>query len=105
MGEESVALVAQKGLSTMQCMSLRRGDFRRGNLNLLAVVVGVLDGSAVDDAIEAGPERGAHAHGAGLAGGVERVAGERKLLEVLGGEADGADLGVGAGVELAAPRR
>jgi len=72
------------------------------DLDLQAEAVGVGDGCAVDDAVEAGPESAGHAHGAGLAGGVEGVAAERKTLELLAGEADAADLGVGAGVVLRA---
>ena len=55
---------------------------------------------SVDHAIETGPKGGAHAHGARFAGGVERVAGERNRLELLGGFANGTHFSVGAGVEL-----
>jgi hypothetical protein len=76
------------------------GYFSCGDLDLAAELIGVGDGGAVDDAIEAGPEGVCHAHGAGLAGGVEGVALERKTFEFFAGEADGADLGVGAGIIL-----
>ena len=76
------------------------GYFASGDLDLAAELVGVGDGGSVDDAIEAGPESVCHAHGAGLAGGVEGVAFERKTFEFFAGEADGADFGVGAGIIL-----
>jgi len=76
------------------------GHFACGDLDLAAELVGVGDSGAVDDAIEAGPEGVCHAHWAGLAGGVEGVALERKTFEFFAGEADGADLGVGAGIIL-----
>jgi MoxR-like ATPase len=51
------------------------------------------------DLIEAGPEDGAEAHGAGLATGVDFAAGEVVVLQGGGGVADGGDLGVGGGVK------
>ncbi len=74
------------------------GYFASRDLDLAAELVGVGDGGAVDDTIEAGPEGVCHTHGAGLAGGVEGVALQRETLEFFAGEADGADLGVGAGI-------
>ncbi len=78
------------------------GDLGGGDEDLAAEAVGVGNGGTVDDAVEAGPERVGHAHGAGLACGVHGVALERGALELLAGEADGADLGMGAGVVLLA---
>ena len=100
--EESEAGVAFDGAfdGTGHVGALRY--FGGGDLDLQAEAVGVGDGGAVDDAVETGPERAGHAHGAGFAGGVERVAAERKALELLAGEADAANLGVGAGVVLRA---
>lgn len=77
------------------------GDLGCRNLNLAEVAIGVIDGCAVNHAVKFGPERGAHTHGAWLARGVERVAGERELLELLCGKANGADFSVDTGVELA----
>lgn len=102
MREESEAGVAFDGAfdETGHVGALRY--FGGGNLDLQTEAVGVGDGGAVDDAVEASPESACHAHGARFAGGVERVTAERKSLKLLAGEADAADFGVGAGVVLRA---
>ena len=70
-------------------------------MNLEAVPVGVGNGGAIYDAIEPGPERISHAHRARLAGGVHRVPGQRRALQFLAGQPNGARLGVGAWIVLA----
>jgi hypothetical protein len=69
-------------------------DLTRGNVNLEAEAAGVGDRGAVNDAIEPRPESVGHAHRARLAGGIHRVTGERRALQFLAREADGANLGV-----------
>ena len=100
-GEKSITFIAQDGTVDDALHVAARSDLGGGDLDLVAVAIGVGNGGAVDDAIETGPESRAHAHGTGLAGGVECVAGKREFLEALGGEADGTDFSVGAGVEFA----
>jgi len=100
MSKKSIAFVAKNGavddaFHVAACCNLGGRD-----VNLIAVAIGVGDGGAVNYAIDASPERGAHAHGAGLAGGVEGVTGERNCLESFCSFADGADLGMGTGVGL-----
>jgi hypothetical protein len=67
----------------MHFISLRAFTSVAGNPNLIAMAICVFDRGAVDHAIEASPQRRAHAHGAGLAGGVERVSGQRNRLSRL----------------------
>jgi hypothetical protein len=75
--------------------------FARMNVNLAAVAIGIFNGRSVDHAIQPGPKRGAHAHGARLAGGVKRITGQRNALELLRGQANGSHLGMRTGIELA----
>jgi len=100
MSKESITLVAENGAVDDALHVAARVHFGGADVNLIAVAIGVLDGGAIDDPIETSPESGAHAHGAGLASGVEGVSGERNRLESLCGFANGADFGVGAGVEF-----
>lgn len=55
-------------------------------------------GGSVVDAVQAGPEDGAEAHGTGFATGIDFAAGEVVGVEFRGGAADGGDFGVGGGV-------
>jgi hypothetical protein len=100
-GEKSIALIAQKWAVNYAGHVATRRNFGCGDLNLVEVPIRVLNACAVDNAIEAGPERGAHAHGTRFASGVKRVAAKRKLLESLGRQTNGANLGMRAWVELA----
>jgi len=100
MGKQCITYVVQHGAIHDAMHIATGGHFCCWNLNLAAVPVAVFNGCAKDDAIEAGPERCAHAHGAGFAGGVEGVTGKGDAFESLGGQADGAHLGVGAGIEF-----
>jgi hypothetical protein len=100
MGKESITLFAKDGAihdALHVTASIHLGG---GDVNLIAVAIGVLDCSSIDNAIETCPERSAHAHGARFAGGVESVTGKRERFEALGGFAYCADLSVGTGVEL-----
>ena len=98
--EKSVTLGSQDGSVDFTAHVAAGDDLSGGYINLLAMIVGVFDCGPVHHTIEAGPKGGAHAHGAGLAGGVEGVAGERKVLQFFGGQSDGSDFSVGAGVEF-----
>lgn len=100
MSKESITFAAEDGAVNDALHVAARIHFGGGDVNLIAVTVRLLDGGTVDHAIKTGPERRAHAHGAGLAGGVERVTGKRDCLEPFGGFTDCAHLGVGAGVKL-----
>ena len=100
MSKESITFAAEDGAVNDALHVAARIHFGGGDVNLIAVTVRLLDGGTVDHAIKTGPERRAHAHGAGLAGGVERVTGKRDCLEPFGGFADGAYFGVGAWIEL-----
>jgi len=100
MSKESITLVAENGADDEALHVAARGDFCSWDVNLIAMAICIGNGSSVDHAIETGPERGAHAHGARLAGGVERVAGKRNRFEPFGGLAYGAHFGVGTGVKL-----
>jgi len=55
-------------------------------------------GVAVDDPLEVGPVDGAEAHGAGLASAIESAAFQVEASQLLGGDADRLDLGMGGGV-------
>lgn len=100
MGEKSVGFIAQHRAIHDALHVTARGYFNCGNLNLSAVIVCIGNGGAVDDPIDSSPQGSAHAHRAGFAGGVEGVAGERKFLKPLGGEADGPDFGVRTWIEI-----
>ena len=100
-GEEGEALLVAEGADDFgggHVGALR--EFGGGDADLAAEAVGVGDGGAVDDAVEAGPEGVGHAHGARLAGGVEGVATEGEGAEAAAGAADAAEFGVGARVVL-----
>src|ERR1700680_2589274 len=64
------------------------------DLRDMATSVG--DGRAVDDAVEIGPQRVGHAHGAGCTGGVHRVAGEAGSFEFFASKADRARFAMSA---------
>ncbi len=98
--KKSIAFVAQNRAIDDAAHIAARGHFSGGNLNLVAMAVGVCDSGAEDYSINTGPKRGAHAHGAWFAGGVERVPDERDLLEPPGGETNRAHLRVSAGIAL-----
>src|ERR1700753_1976440 len=84
MSEKSVALISQEWTVHNTAHIAACGHFCCRYLDLVEVMVCVLDGRSVDNAIEPSPQRRAHAHRARLAGGVERVASERKSLKALG---------------------
>jgi len=100
MGKKSIAFIAQNGAVDDAGHVAAGGNFSCRNADLVAMSIGVFNRSSIDDTVKPGPQGRAHTHGARLAGGVERISGERKLLELLGGLANGADFGMGAGVEL-----
>lgn len=100
MGEESVTLGSEDGSVDFTAHVAAGDDLCGGYVNLLAMVVGVFDCGPINHPIEAGPERGAHAHRAGFAGGVEGVPGEGKVLQLFGGQPDGSDFCMRAGVEF-----
>ncbi len=100
MGKKSVALFAQDRTIDDARHVAPPGDFNRGNLDLIAMPICVFDSRAEDNSVEAGPERCAHAHGAGLAGCVERVARERNGFEPLRGQADGTHFSMGTRIEF-----
>ena len=95
MREKGDAKIAQHGAVDDGQHVGAAGDVARGNVDLEAKAGGVGDGGAVDDAIDARPERVGHAHRARLARGIHCVAGERRTLQLFAGEAHGAQLGVG----------
>ena len=98
--KKSIAFVTQDGTFNDAAHVAPRSYFSGRNLNLVAVAVGIGNGGAVNHAIETRPKCGAHAHWAGLAGGVKRVAGQRDLLEPPSGEANRAHLCVSAWITL-----
>lgn len=100
MSEKSITFVAKNGSVDDALHVTASVDLGGGNVNLIAVAIGVVDGGTVNDAIEASPKRCTHAHWAWLAGGVERITGERYRFETPGGLANSADFSVGAGVEF-----
>jgi hypothetical protein len=69
-------------------------------MNLEAILVGIGDGGAKYNAVESGPKRVGHAHGARLAGGVHRVPGQGRALQLLARKANGARFGVGTRIAL-----
>ena len=75
-------------------------DFSSWNMNLDAKLVGIGDGRPKYDAVESGPKRVGHAHGARLAGGVHRVPSQGRALELLASKANSACLGVGTRIAL-----
>jgi hypothetical protein len=63
---------------------------------LAAKLISVFDGCAVGYAIEACPEDGCHAHGTGLAGGVEGITLEGEAFELFTRKTNCANLSVRA---------
>jgi hypothetical protein len=98
--KQSIALVAKDRTIDDALHVASIIHFCCGDVDLIAVAIGVVNGGTVDDTIEASPECCAHAHGAGFAGGVEGVSGEGDCLEAPGGFANGADFSVRTGIEL-----
>ena len=79
-------------------------DFSSWNMNLEAMPIGIGDGRAKNDAVKPGPKRVGNAHRARLAGGVHRVPGQGRTLQLLASKANGARLGVGTRIALAQNR-
>src|ERR1700722_2393915 len=104
MREKSIAQVAQDRAvyATRHVRATRR--FLCRNMDLEAVPVGVGDGRAIYDAGEPSPKCVGHAHRAWLAGGVHRVSGQGRALQLLASQTNGARLGVGARIVLAKDR-
>jgi len=101
-GEKGITLFAKHRALDLTGHVTTSADFCGGNLYLAAVLVAILNRGAEDHAIDPGPEGGAHAHGAGFAGGVKGVASEGDVFQLLCCQSDSADFGVGAGVKLGA---
>ena len=101
MREKRVALLALNGAVDNAAHVAALSHFRSRYMNLQDVAFGVLNCGAIDNAVQLCPESTAHTHGARLAGGIQRIAGERKRFEAACGQTDGTDLSVERGVELA----
>jgi len=67
MSEESIALVAQERTLNNASHIAAGSHFFGGDLNLIAVAIGIFNRRTKDDSIEPRPQCGAHAHRAGLA--------------------------------------
>src|ERR1700722_16071714 len=79
MGKKSITLIAQNGAIHSAAHVTPRCNFRCGYADLIAVAIRVFDCGSINDAIKAGPQCRAHAHGTRLAGGVEGIPPERDL--------------------------
>ena len=100
MSEKGIALLTEKWADNLAGQVAACGNFSCRNMNLIAVAVGILNGCAVNDAIEARPENGGHAHGTWLARGVKRISVKRDLMQLARGKTHGADLSVRGGINL-----
>ena len=99
-GKQSITFIAQNRAVHDATHVAARCNLSRGDLNLVAVAIGVGDGGSVDDPVKPRPERRAHAHGARFAGGVQGVPREGELLKPPGSEPDGTNFGVSTGIAL-----